>query len=63
MMRKYNPYRLPPWLRTCRRICCQLCIPFAIFQGIRTLFLPTSFDVLLLFILIILCCALHLEWI
>ncbi|XLG15310.1 Hypothetical protein ACI5QL_02838 [Bacillus velezensis] len=32
-------------------------------SGIRTIFFPTTFDVLLLAILLFLACALHLEWI
>ncbi len=63
MMRRYNPYTLPPWLRKCRAVARQFVIPFCIFQGIRTLFLPTTFDVLLLAVLIALACALIFEWI
>ncbi|HZG72480.1 MAG TPA: hypothetical protein VEY51_13165 [Chondromyces sp.] len=63
MKRRYNPYSYPPWLRTCRSVCKQLIIPFCIFQGIRTIFLPTTFDVILLAIFILIACALYLEWI
>ncbi|WP_100331743.1 hypothetical protein [Bacillus xiapuensis] len=63
MKRRYNPYKLPPWLRTCRAVCYQLCIPFCIFQGLRTIFFPTTFDVILLSLFILLAVALHLEWI
>lgn len=63
MRKRYSPYSLPPWLRQLRLICCQIIIPIVIFQGIRTLFLPSTFDILLLAILILLAIALNLEWI
>ncbi|MGG3450840.1 MULTISPECIES: hypothetical protein [Bacillaceae] len=61
MMRHYD--RWPPWLRRCRRIACGIIIPFCCFQGIRTLIFPTTMDVILLALLILLAAALHLEWI
>ncbi|WP_071395936.1 hypothetical protein [Bacillus tuaregi] len=61
MKRRYNPYSLPPWLRTLRGACQQFAIPFSVFQAIRTLLLPTAFDVLLLAFLILLACAFHLD--
>jgi hypothetical protein len=63
MKRRYSPYALPPWLRTVRGLGAQFIIPFTIFQGIRTLFLPTAVDVLLLGIFIFVAVAVHLEWI
>ncbi|RFU71561.1 hypothetical protein D0469_00160 [Peribacillus saganii] len=63
MRKRYNPYALPPWLRYIRGVCCQLSVPFCIFQGLRTFFLPTTFDVFLLAIFILITVALHLEWI
>ncbi|MCA1038928.1 hypothetical protein LCM00_05350 [Bacillus infantis] len=63
MKRKFNPYTLPPWLRTCRSVCAQFIIPFCVFQGIRTILIPTTFDVLLLSVFILLALALHLEFI
>lgn len=63
LRRKYNPYLLPSWLRTVRAVASQLIIPFSIFQGIRTLLLPTTFDVILLMAMILLAVAFHLEFI
>ncbi|WP_075982470.1 hypothetical protein [Bacillus massilinigeriensis] len=60
-MKKYNHYRYPPWLRTCRNVCAQFIIPFCVFQGIRTIFIPTTFDVLLLSILILLALGIYLD--
>ncbi|MCP3741241.1 hypothetical protein [Rossellomorea sp. BNER] len=64
MKKKFNyGYSLPPWLKTCRDICKQFIIPFTIFQGIRTFFIPTTFDVLLLAVFLLLAFAYHAEWI
>ncbi|MGD6967668.1 hypothetical protein FZC84_05435 [Rossellomorea vietnamensis] len=62
MRKKYNPYVLPPWLRTCRNVCKQFSIPFCVFQGIRTILIPTTFDVLLLAVFIGLALAFYFEW-
>ncbi|WP_167376469.1 hypothetical protein [Bacillus atrophaeus] len=40
----------------------QVIIPITVFQAIRTIIFPTTFDVLLLGILIFFACAFHLEW-
>ncbi|MGY0433797.1 hypothetical protein ACWYID_14120 [Bacillus rugosus] len=63
MKKRFSSYSLPPWVRQIRFVSAQVIIPITIFQGIRTIFFPTTFDVLLLAILIFLACALHLEWI
>ncbi|MFL6976321.1 hypothetical protein R7M47_01480 [Bacillus inaquosorum] len=63
MKKRFSSYSLPPWVRQIRLVSAQVIIPITIFQGIRTIFFPTTFDVLLLSILIFLACALHLEWI
>ncbi|WP_259424341.1 hypothetical protein [Bacillus velezensis] len=63
MRKKFNSYSLPQWARQVRLVSAQVIIPITIFQGIRTIFFPTTFDVLLLTILLFLACALHLEWI
>jgi hypothetical protein len=62
-MRKYNPYTLPPWLRNVRLICKQFIIPFSVFQAIRTILLPTTFDVLLLTLFIGIALAIYFDWI
>ncbi|ANB60290.1 hypothetical protein GGR02_000969 [Anoxybacillus voinovskiensis] len=62
-MKRFNPYSWPPWLRQLRAICAQVIIPITVFQAIRTILLPTTFDVLLLAILVLLAVAFHLEWI
>ncbi|MBT2754568.1 hypothetical protein AB1K84_10315 [Mesobacillus foraminis] len=61
MKRRYSPYTLPRWLRTVRSVCGQFAVPFCVFQGIRTIFFPTTFDVLLLSIFILIALALHFE--
>ena len=40
----------------------QLIIPLGIFQLVRTLLLPTSFDVVVLIILALIYVGLELEW-
>ncbi|WML47366.1 hypothetical protein RCG23_18135 [Neobacillus sp. PS3-34] len=60
-MKRFNRYSLPPWVRTMRGVCAQFIIPFCIFQGIRTILLPTTFDVLLLTIFIAIALAIYLE--
>lgn len=62
-MKRFNPYSWPPWLRQLRAICAQVIIPITVFQAIRTILLPTTFDVLLLAILVLLAVAFHLDWI
>jgi hypothetical protein len=47
----YNPWLLPPWIRKVRFYAKHICIPITVFQAIHTLFVPTTGDVLLLFIL------------
>lgn len=61
MKKRFNKYTLPGWLQNVKRVCGQFIIPFCIFQGIRTIFLPTTFDVLLLSALILLAVGLYLD--
>ena len=44
----FNRYRLPPWLRRCRDGIEIIILPIGIFQLIRCIILPTTFDVILL---------------
>jgi hypothetical protein len=62
-MKRYNPYTLPSWLRKARSVCQQFIIPFTIFQGIRTFIFPTTFDIFLLAIFVLIAVAFHLEMI
>ncbi|WP_077618972.1 hypothetical protein [Bacillus sinesaloumensis] len=61
--RRFRKYSYPPWLRQCRDVCHQFIIPITIVQAVRTIFLPTTFDVLFLAILILLAVAFNLDWI
>ncbi|MEH7223074.1 hypothetical protein V7112_04600 [Bacillus sp. JJ1566] len=61
--RSFRKYSYPRWLRQCRDVCHQFIIPITIVQAVRTIFLPTTFDVLFLAILILLAVAFHLEMI
>lgn len=54
MRRNYNPYLLPPWLRKVRFYAKHIVLPLTIFQAIRTLFIPTTGDFLLLLVLVLL---------
>ncbi len=63
MRRRYNPYAWPPWLRKLRFIAEQCIIPITVVQAIRTILLPTTIDVILLAIFILLSFALHYDWI
>ncbi|MBE6183844.1 hypothetical protein [Heyndrickxia ginsengihumi] len=62
MNKKFNKYTVQSWFRNIRGICRQLIIPFAIFQGIRTVLFPTTLDVLLLAIFILIALGFHYEW-
>jgi len=62
-VKRFNPYSWPPWLRQLRAICAQVIIPITVFQAIRTILWPTTFDVILLAILVLLAVAFHLDWI
>lgn len=61
MKKRFNKYTLPAWLQSVKGICGQFVIPFCIFQGIRTILLPTTFDVLLLAFLILLAIGIYFD--
>ncbi|WAA11592.1 hypothetical protein [Fervidibacillus halotolerans] len=61
MRRRINPYLMPSWLRTIRRLVGQLIIPFTIFQAIRTLIFPTTLDVFLLIFFLLIAIAYYLD--
>ncbi|RSK28037.1 hypothetical protein EJF36_14760 [Bacillus sp. HMF5848] len=63
MKRRFSLYGWPPWRLHIRPFIFSCIIPLTVFQGIRTLILPTSFDVVLLGLLILLACSLYLDWI
>ncbi|MDY0408588.1 hypothetical protein ACFFIS_03465 [Virgibacillus soli] len=63
MMARYYRYRLPPWARHCLIVIESVTLPIMIFQLIRTLFFPTTLDVLLLGLLVGLFIAFQLKWI
>jgi len=59
--RGFNKFSYHPWFRACRRVAAQFIFPFIIFQFIRTLFLPTVFDVLLLSFFIAIAISIFFE--
>lgn len=59
MKRRYNPHFLPDWLRKPRFYCKHICIPVTCFQLLRTLFVPTTGDFLLLLVLVGICFMFH----
>ncbi|KMY43614.1 membrane protein [Bacillus sp. FJAT-27916] len=61
MRRRMNRYSLPPWIQNTINVTRQFAVPVTVFQGIRTFFLPSIFDLLLLFFLIGLVLAFHFE--
>jgi hypothetical protein len=59
--RGFSKFKYQPWFRTCRRVCAQLIIPFVIFQFIRTLIIPTFFDIVLLTLFVAIAVSLYFE--
>ena len=63
MKRRYNPYLLPPWLRRIRFYCRHIIIPITCFQFIRVIIVPTSWDIILLLVLVLLWYSLFTDFI
>ncbi|HLR71449.1 MAG TPA: hypothetical protein VK085_08460 [Pseudogracilibacillus sp.] len=61
-MNKHYRYRLPPWLNKCIFVLEKAILPILIFQLIRTLFITTTFDLILLSILIVIFILFYLRW-
>jgi hypothetical protein len=57
----FHKYKYRPWFITSRRIAAQFIVPFSIFQFIRTLFLPTILDVLLLVIFLVIAVSIYFD--
>lgn len=62
-MGRYYRYRLPWWMRRCICAIEMATLPILIFQLLRTIFFPTTFDILLLGFFIGLYVAFQLRWI
>nr|WP_091500361.1 hypothetical protein [Amphibacillus marinus] len=62
-MSRYYRYRLPPWCRQWLLIIERCLFPICVFQLIRTIFFPTTIDVLFLGILIGIYVSFYLKWI
>ncbi|GLO66724.1 MULTISPECIES: hypothetical protein [Oceanobacillus] len=62
-MARFYRFRLPPWARKCIIIIEVSVTPIMVFQLVRTLLIPTTFDILLTGLLIGLVIAFYLEWI
>lgn len=58
----FNRYKMPPWLRRCRDGIEIIILPIGIFQFVRTLLLPTTFDVILLCFLILIYLCFFNRW-
>lgn len=53
MRKGYNPHLLPDWLRKTRFYCKYISMPICGFQLIRVLIVPTTWDFLLLVLLLL----------
>ncbi|AXI40246.1 hypothetical protein CX649_11605 [Bacillaceae bacterium ZC4] len=61
MRKKIKPYYIQSFIKQFRSTLEQFIVPLMIFQGIRTILLPTMFDIILLAILLFLAAALYME--
>nr|WP_114353355.1 hypothetical protein [Saliterribacillus persicus] len=62
-MSRHYRYRLPHWARQCVITIEKCTLPLLIFQCIRTLIFPNSFDVFILGLLLGIYVAFQLKWI
>ncbi|MDQ0256493.1 polyferredoxin [Evansella vedderi] len=60
--RMFSGFRWPRWVQKFQAIFFQVLLPLIIFQFIRTLLLPTTFDMILLGIMVILYLAYTFNW-
>ncbi|GGP13629.1 hypothetical protein [Oceanobacillus neutriphilus] len=62
-MSRYYRYRIPLWARKCIFVVETCITPILVFQIIRTLLIPTAFDILILAVLIGLALSFYMQWI
>jgi len=62
MKKKIDKQAARTWGRNAKKVCKQLILPFSVFQAIRTIIFPTTFDVLLLAIFILIYLGFLYEW-
>lgn len=62
MAKKSSKYRLPLWLRRARDVGYQFLIPLTIFQLLRTIFFPTTIDVVILAVFVFMYLSFVLDW-
>ncbi|MDG5786882.1 hypothetical protein QA612_05205 [Evansella sp. AB-P1] len=62
LRRGVGPFRWPRWFQRTVDIFYQILVPLIIFQFIRTLFLPTTFDMILLGTLVLLYLSHAFGW-
>ncbi|MBA2173431.1 hypothetical protein H0266_00810 [Halobacillus locisalis] len=62
-MSRFYRYRLPSWCRTWLIVIETSLLPILVFQALRTIFWPTTFDIFLLGLVIGLFLAFKYKWI
>lgn len=63
MRRNYNPFLLPKSIRRIRFYCRAIVLPITVFQGLHTLLFPTTWNMILFVLLLILTYLLHSDFI
>ncbi|WP_217269592.1 hypothetical protein [Neobacillus endophyticus] len=61
MKGSFKRFKYQPWFRSFRQFCGQFIVPLIIFQGIRTILLPSVFDIFLFIILLLIALSIYLE--